>query len=272
MNGDGTAQTRLTNPDDWAFDPTWSPDGTRMAFVAGYVLTDLFVMNSDGSGRQQLTATSDPEYQPSWSPDGSKIAFSTYRNGNWDIFVVNADGSGESRLTTDEAQEGRPDWSPDGSKIAFDSYRSGSLDVWVMNADGSDVTRLTYGTYDYSYFPVWSPDGTKIAFTYDDGTGTGNKEIYSMNPDGTGRYRVTDTQEPNLLPDWQPIGGGPTMTPRPVAVGGRLGLLDSKSYEDQSSSSARHAQPRVVVVALPALLISLTLFAYVTRRHTRCRL
>ena len=60
MNADGTGQTRISP----FFDiedtgkPTWSPDGTRIAFAAnlfGGFISELFVINADGTGLAQLT-------------------------------------------------------------------------------------------------------------------------------------------------------------------------------------------------------------------------
>jgi Tol biopolymer transport system component len=77
-----------------------------------------------------------------------------------------------------------------------------------MNANGSGRTRLTgiaFGgdgtTYDFS--PAWSPDGSKIAFITNR---DGNNEIYTMNPDGTGQTRLTNTTTDERFPAWSPDG------------------------------------------------------------------
>src|SRR6266516_1694917 len=64
------------------FNPTWSPDGTRIAFSAQVGgLTDLFLYDLAGGQLQRLTDDSYADLQPAWSPDGSQIAFVTDRFG-----------------------------------------------------------------------------------------------------------------------------------------------------------------------------------------------
>ena len=80
---DGSFPLRLTddvsqvhNFPTYDFDPTWSPDGSKIAFVSnregGF---QIFSMNADGSNVQRLTNQPADNYQPAWSPDGTKIAF-----------------------------------------------------------------------------------------------------------------------------------------------------------------------------------------------------
>ncbi len=102
--------------------PTWSPDGTRIAFehAAAATLTpgsstepeqkDILVMNADGSDVQQLTDSPGKDEGPVWSPDGTKIAFSSDRDGQQEIYVMNADGTRPRRLTDNPARDESADW------------------------------------------------------------------------------------------------------------------------------------------------------------------
>src|SRR5205823_5669879 len=84
MDADGSHQTRLTNHSARDLFPSWSPDGTKIAFQSdrdkfGGVQEsqpNIFVMDADGSNVTQLT-TSGNALQPDWSPDGTKIAYIT---------------------------------------------------------------------------------------------------------------------------------------------------------------------------------------------------
>jgi serine/threonine protein kinase len=198
MNADGSNQTRLTNNPaaDDRF-PSWSPDGSRIAFASKH---EIYVMNADGSNQTRLT--NNPAYYSnlSWSPDGSRIAFQFWHDDNkYEIYVMNADGSGQTNLTNNPASDWHPSWSPDASRIAFYSSREGNGGIYVMNADGSEQTRLTTGGSN----PSWSPDGTRILFeSYRDG----NEEIYVMNADGSEQTRLTDNPANDFGPSWSPNG------------------------------------------------------------------
>jgi Tol biopolymer transport system component len=153
MNADGTNEQRLTTvgtPNGGGLVPKWSPNGTKIAFVANRTNPldasnyDIFVMNADGTNQTNLTASSTAvESFPSWSPDGTRLAFMSSRDGNNEIYVMNADGSNPTRLTTAGAIDAEPAWSPDGTKIVFESTRGGNADIWVMNANGTGLTQLT---------------------------------------------------------------------------------------------------------------------------------
>ncbi len=209
INADGSGVTRLTTSIATDNGPTWSPDGSRIAFTSTRDGdNEIYLMNADGSGQTRLTTHLAFDVSPAWSPDGSRIAFASDRDsitpGNLDIYVFNADGSGLTRLTTNSATDEGPAWSPDGSRIAFSSTRDGvrNHEIYVMNADGSGQTRLT--TNDLNDLdPAWSPDGSRIAFaSFRDGDG----EIYVMNADGSGQTRVTTSPGRDNAPTWSPDG------------------------------------------------------------------
>lgn len=131
-----TPLAACVEPEPAASQHTWSPDGSRIAFVRGKSRNDIYVVNADGSGQARLAAGENP----AWSPDGERItfeqkSFSGYTSGYTYIYVMNYDGSGLTVL----ANGYDPAWSPDGNRIAFS--RGG--EIYVMNADGSQEKRLT---------------------------------------------------------------------------------------------------------------------------------
>ncbi|MCD6554609.1 MAG: PD40 domain-containing protein [Anaerolineae bacterium] len=189
MNEDGSFPVRLTLTEADEFDPVWSPDGRRIAFVS---LRDgnqeIYVMNADGSDQTNITRHENKDWTPAWSPDGSQLAFSSFRDENWEIYVMDADGSNVVRLTDNPASDVSPSWSPDGQRIAFASRRDGGdWDIFVMDRTGKHVTQLTHDPAD-DFGPIWSPDGTTIAFESDR---DGYVDIFLMAADGSNQINLT---------------------------------------------------------------------------------
>jgi TolB protein len=138
-------------------EPTWSPDGTRIAFGrsrgAQQYPSAVFVVDVDGSGPRRLTSYGLNAYRPAWSPDGTQIIFNTNdtpeRIQDAEIYIVASDGSGLRRLTHEEnASAFRPTWSPDGdwilfTRFAFPGQLTRSFDIYVMRPDGTDLQPVT---------------------------------------------------------------------------------------------------------------------------------
>ena len=107
---DGSGEKLLARIDAGA-DFAWSPDSTRLAFIAAN--GSLQVVRPDGTGL--TTAAPGPADMPAWSPDGTRIAYVGGRH----VHVVRADGTGNRDITPGEPGTREPAWSPDGAQISY---------------------------------------------------------------------------------------------------------------------------------------------------------
>lgn len=204
INADGTHNTLIARlaDNEYEFEPVWSPDGSRIAFLSVTIRHDIYVMDVDGSNITQLTDSRDGEDYLTWSPDSSKILFLS----DWDnheICEINTDGSNLNVLAEFDWIGGMQSlvWSPDLTKIAFIRVKSLSMIdedyrreyyIYVMNIDGSNQTIMEIQTDGHI---SWSPDSNMITYSAEG-------DIWIVNADGTGRINLTNSSSADSFPVW----------------------------------------------------------------------
>jgi hypothetical protein len=92
-----------------------------------------------------------------------------------------------------------PAWSPRGDRVAFVSLEPGNEEIYVINVDGSNLQRLTQNTWEWDKHPSWSPDGSQIVFWSN--RGSGRRQLWVMNADGSGQRTLFDSP----FNDWDPV-------------------------------------------------------------------
>src|SRR6266508_2951770 len=178
VDRDGERERNLTNePDVMHREIAWSPDGSRIAYVAnaGGKGFAVHVIDIATGAKRALTDGEFDDALPRWSPDGKRLLFSSRRDSvrtNSDIYVISADGGTPTKLETRDADgeslEG--DWSEDGSRIAFTTNIRRRYEVAVATLDGDQVTRvepLTTSIFDENS-PAWRPDGRAVLYLHNE--------------------------------------------------------------------------------------------------------
>jgi len=149
MNAAGSGVTRLTDHPALDLTPTWSLDGSRLAFASNRTGSfQIHAMNADGTAVRQRTSQRQ-DTDPAWSPDGRSISFvrCCAPDGSAVIQVLSL---ATSQITTAAGRVwplgGGPTWSPDSSTLACVSTRDGNADIYVVPAAGRWMTPACAGT------------------------------------------------------------------------------------------------------------------------------
>ena len=198
-NRHGINQRRLTVNSENEDYPSWSPDGTMIAFQLSKDGSGIYVVNVDGTGLRRLSPTPGFDATPSWSPDGTKIIYIRVINPGapnvmpkTEIRVMGIDGLDDHIILAGTDFSVEPRWSVN-NQIVFMGYRDGNMHILTMNTDGSNLQQLTMAANNGD--PVWSGDGTKISFG-SDREGSNKLNIYTMNADGSSVQQITHFDVP----------------------------------------------------------------------------
>ncbi len=223
LNADASGcsnQLQLTGSTANEGQPTWSPDGTQVAFESDVGDNwEIYRINANHTDPTRLTESNAVDGAPSWGNlpgRGWQIAFHSNRdNGVFNIYLVDSrdgDRRGVQQLTDDPANDRYPAIAPDGRRLAFASNRGGGnarifvADLVIENNRVSlaNITSLTNGLEGESRKPDWSPDGTRLAF---ENIRNGQSAIYVVNADGSGGLQdLTGHSAFNGHPAWSPDG------------------------------------------------------------------
>ncbi|MEO0333432.1 MAG: DPP IV N-terminal domain-containing protein, partial [Bacteroidota bacterium] len=211
MSVDGQSHYKLTSREVNESSPSWSPDGSRIAFVSaaeGHG-SEIYVYWVKNDKVARLTQTERSPSSLSWSPDGEQLTFSMLVPEKAPTLVSpppkpkGAEWAEHPRVTTRLKHES------DGSGYIEPGYRQ----YFVLPADGGTGRQVTQGEFQHRSKPVWTKDGQALIFSsnrndnweYD----FRNSEIYRVSiVDGEVTAltnRSGPDREPTLSPDGSQI-------------------------------------------------------------------
>ncbi len=283
MNPDGSDPRQLTfGPGDKS-QPRWSPDGSKLLYVAPGGLddfgndlgSDIFIINADRSGEtNNLTQSIGDDFDPAWSHDGAQIAFASTRvNDLRQVFLIGVDCSPtpETCAVTTEpdnlsegfAVEYQPAWSPEGDQLAvIASINQAPGRIFLRpvlreqdktgepnegQARMFDVRDRIIGAQELS----WSSDGEFLAFSWI--ISRGREEIYiaSFSNPGQDPVQLTNSlgnKEPSFSPDGQWIAFTSTRDQNPEIY---IMTNNGSGQKNLTNDPGRDFQPDWLPITLP---------------------
>jgi Tol biopolymer transport system component len=175
---DGSGRLQLTFAPMRAFQPKWSPDGKRIAFMATPPgkRWQVYVVSVDGGNPQQMTTDERNHGDPDWSPDGNSLMFGGLpfrENDNASaIYILDLK---THKVSTVPGSEGffSPRWSPDGQYVAAQTNDVQKLVCFDFKSKKwNDWAKMSNFGYQN-----WSRDGKSFYF---DGTVEGEPALYRL--------------------------------------------------------------------------------------------
>jgi dipeptidyl aminopeptidase/acylaminoacyl peptidase len=193
VDRDGEHEHNLTNePEVTHRDIAWSPDGTKLAYVANAAGAQkgfaIHVIDAATGAKRALTDGARDDYQPRWSPDGTLLVFWSRRDDtrtNADLYVVAAAGGEITRLETRGGTDGEstdPRWSPDGTRISFTTDARGRQEIAIASYAEREVGRIDHMTesiYD-EYGATWRPDGRALGYLHSEDAAVSLRRVFAV--------------------------------------------------------------------------------------------
>ena len=204
---DGSRHRPLTDGNGAQRHPRWSPDGTRLAYIAtANGSPQLYLRWIDTGQTARLTQLTRPPASLSWSPDGKWIAFSMLVPEEAEPLVAMPKAPKDAEWAEPAKVVRQFTYRFDGKGYLEDGYQQ----VFVVSSEGGTPRQLTFGPYHHEGEFAWTPDSEHLILS------ANRQENWEMHPresdlyelkvsDGTIR-RLTNRNGPDMAPTVSPDG------------------------------------------------------------------
>ena len=151
--------TRLTFEGDPSAFPTWTPDGTRVAFGP-----PLAWKAADGIGTVEPLSESPATVPQAFSPNRGTLVVETQQGGNGDLGMLELEGDGTvTPLLQEDYTERNAALSPDGRWIAYQSDETGQFEIYVRPFPDTESGRRAVSSNGGTQ-PIWNPAGPELFY------------------------------------------------------------------------------------------------------------
>ena len=148
-DSDGARPIVLLESREPIVSPTWSPDGSQVAYVSFETGRPAIFRQVLATGeREQLTNFRGLNSSPAWSPDGNTLAMVLSKDGSPDVYLMDLSSRRLTRVTRHYAIDTEPSWMPDGNSFLFTSDRGGRPQIYRYDLRSGLTERVTFeGSY-----------------------------------------------------------------------------------------------------------------------------